>query len=223
MPDSRRHRGPHPKDSRLFAAAHVPALRQAVEELSWLLTRGYASEAAMKLVGDRYQLHKRQRAAVWRASCTDPSLERRVATRGAGPEIVVDGFNVLVTVEAALSGAVLLRGRDGLIRDLASVHGTWRRVAETERALDLLVAALGDAAARWVIDRPVSNSGRLAGMLRERGQAAEVVDAADPVLAASGLSVATADGPLLDRSVGGVDLVGPIVDQLDDAWLIDLG
>jgi Protein of unknown function (DUF434) len=55
MPDTRTHRGPHPEDSRLFAPEAWPVLRQATEDLCWLLSRGYAASSALKLVGDRYQ------------------------------------------------------------------------------------------------------------------------------------------------------------------------
>ena len=52
--DSRRHRGPHPEDEHLFSREAVPRLKQAVDDLSWLRTRGYAESSATKLVGDRY-------------------------------------------------------------------------------------------------------------------------------------------------------------------------
>jgi hypothetical protein len=56
MPDRRTHRGPHPEDERLFAADGLPILRQAVADLCWLLSRGYAPESSLKLVGDCYDL-----------------------------------------------------------------------------------------------------------------------------------------------------------------------
>ena len=69
MPDSRQHRGPHPRDAELFAEAALPRLREAVAHYSWLLGRGYAEVAALALVGDHFQLTVRQRQAVQRASC----------------------------------------------------------------------------------------------------------------------------------------------------------
>src|SRR5438105_3109058 len=71
VPDTRRHRGAHPDDARLFAEAAWPALRAAVADLSWLLGKAYAQPSALKLVGDRYRLDVRQRAAVARAACAD--------------------------------------------------------------------------------------------------------------------------------------------------------
>ncbi len=221
MPDKRRHRGPDPRDARLFAEAVVPTLRAAGADYGWLLGRGYSPVAALKLVGDRFQLAARQRDAIRRGVCApDRAAQRAARRRPLAGQVAIDGFNVLVTLESLLSGAPVFRGVDGALRDLAGVHGTWRRVEETRPALDAITEVLGDAEALWVLDRPVSNSGRLAAMLRERGWQAEVVDAADPVLAATGLPVATSDGPLIDRCAEVVDLVSPRV--TDTHWVVDL-
>ena len=50
----------------------------------------------------------------------------------------LDGYNVLTTVEAALGGGVILIARDGAYRDMASMHGSYRKVAETLPALKIL-------------------------------------------------------------------------------------
>ncbi|RME22647.1 MAG: DUF434 domain-containing protein, partial [Deltaproteobacteria bacterium] len=180
-------------------------LRRAVEELSWLLGRGYALQAATTLVGDHHQLHRRQQRAIQRCACAPQAAAARRRARVApdGQRLAIDGFNLVITVEAALSGGILLRGRDDRVRDLASVHGNYRRVAETQRAIDLLLEASATAAeALWVLDRPVSNSGRLAAMLRDRGAAVELSSTADGrlvELCTEGAALASSDGPLMDR------------------------
>ncbi|RMH38744.1 MAG: DUF434 domain-containing protein [Deltaproteobacteria bacterium] len=216
MPDRRRHRGPHPADPALFAASALPVLRQATDDLSWLLGRGYAVAAATALVGDRFQLRTRQRLAVRRAACAEARRRARRARRVgaaalANRALAIDGFNCVVTVEAALAGAVVVAGRDGALRDLSAVHGSYRIVTETAAAIAALVAAA--AGAQRVIcwlDRPVSNSGRLAARLRAAapGWQVEVVDAPDRALAAAAADavVATSDGAVLDRCGAWIDL-----------------
>src|SRR5436189_6324703 len=115
-PDLRKHRGAHPEDRNLFAAEHLPALRTATRELSWLLTREYSMKGALKLVGDRYTLTDRQRLAVSRAACSDQSKEQRArklisSDIVAGKDLIVDGFNLLITIEAALSRGLLMNFR----------------------------------------------------------------------------------------------------------------
>lgn len=238
MPDSRSHRGAHPEDARDFAASETPTLRAAAEVLSYLLGRDYAQDAALKLVGDHHQLRARQRMAVLRASCAEASAIRRAARRVdavalAGETLAIDGFNCLISLEAMLSGAPLLRGRDGVLRDLASVHGTYRSVAETERAAQLLLAALarhGVARAELLLDRPVGNSGRTRALLdrcaAEHGFALEVTlsERVDATLAASPHIVASSDSWILDRAARSVDLPALVAhDEKLALWLVDFG
>ncbi len=173
MPDTREHRGPHPADAELFAPAALPRLREAVADFSLLLTKGYAEKSALKLVGDRFSLTQRQRLAVMRSSCSDQQrqsrLDRRVPVEAlAGQPIAIDGYNLLITIEAALSGGLIFRGRDGCFRDLASIHGTYRKVEETVPAVRLIGEFLTEirvASALWLLDSPVSNSGRLKSLI----------------------------------------------------------
>lgn len=160
-------------DARLFAATAVPVLRLACTELSWLLQRGYADNASRALVGDRHRLQKRQRTAISRSACSEDHRGARLAraqplSKLRGASLAIDGFNCLISVEAALGGGVLLRGRDTALRDLASVHGSYRRVDATYEALRRLIAQIvlhEPAEVVWWLDRPVSNSGRLKAMI----------------------------------------------------------
>jgi hypothetical protein len=202
-------RGPDPEDARAFEASALPALRAATDDLGWLLERGYAEAAALKLVGDHRQLTRRQRDAVARCACPPSVATAREARRVPAAEldgpVAVDGFNVLITLERALGGGPVLVGRDGAWRDLAGVHGTWRSVDTTTAALDAVGAVLGGVETTWVLDRPVSNAGRLATTLRLRAAAAgwpwtvRVEARADAVLAGFPGVLCTSDGALLDR------------------------
>lgn len=213
MPDQRQHRGRHPEDERLFATDQWPPLRSAVADLSWLLSRGYASVSSVKIVGDRYELAQRQRIAAARCACSDQARAARAGRRVepaqlCGQSLAIDGFNVLTTIEAALGGGVLLLARDGCLRDMASVHGTYRQVAETLPAVELVAQSLAQwqpAACTWYLDAPVSNSGRLKTILRQAGERAglpwqvELVSSPDRVLSRTEAIVATADSVVLDR------------------------
>ena len=56
----------------------------------------------------------------------------------------------------------------GRYRDIAGVHGTYRKVAETMPAVELIGARLQQlrvSQARWLFDRPVSNSGRIQALI----------------------------------------------------------
>ncbi len=226
MPDSRGHRGADPRDAEAFGVASRPALRAAVSDLSWLLGHGYAPTSSLKLVGDRWNLTERQRMAVRRSACSDEDRTRREAARlsaseVAGMELWIDGFNVLTTIESHLGGGIVIHCRDGTFRDLAGVHGTYRRVVETTPALGLLashIERLRVRPVRWLFDRPVSNSGRIRSLVleiaRERGSdwTVELVDNPDPLLKRATAAIATADSAILDAGPAWFNLARDVIE-----------
>jgi hypothetical protein len=232
-----RHRGAGPEDAQLFGAEVLPTLRLAADELSWLLDRRYALASALALVGNRHNLDSRQRMALQRSVCSPAERASRLA-RALAPEAVrgralhLDGFNLVVTLEVALGGGVVLRGAEGCLRDLAGLRGSYHLVDETPLALDALGAelqALAPARCRFLFDAPVSNSGRLRALLLERAQAwpfpveAELVPDPDPVLAALS-EVASSDALILDRCGSWANLTGwTVAHRVPGAWVIDLG
>ena len=172
-----RNRGPQPADRKLFAPRHLPALREATDDLCYLLGRGYSVDSALVLVGNRYRLTARQRAAVGRSAAAPASVAARrnrevSLTDIAGRHVAIDGFNLLILLESAYGGAVVLECRDGTYRDLGSVHGTYKHVQHTLPAIRRVGEALRAAASvTWYLDQPVSNSGRLKTLLRETAEA----------------------------------------------------
>lgn len=240
MSSEDRHRGAHPADQELFGAKAFPALRQATADLSWLLSRGYARASALKLVGDRHALRERQRLAVGRAACGDEARAGRQrsqlnADQLSGRSMKVDGFNLLVSLEAALSGGVLLHCRDGCIRDMSSVHGSYRAVVETDAAITTAgtrLTALGITSVHWLLDSPVSNSGRLAHRIREVAEehawpwTVEAVFNPDTALiAARDTVVVSSDAMVIDGTACWFNLAADLI--LDGhagqtPWLVDL-
>ncbi|MGD2095481.1 MAG: DUF434 domain-containing protein [Phycisphaerales bacterium] len=237
MPDKRTHRGPHPDDEKLFAPGVVPKLRSALSDFSLLLTMGYADKGALKLVGDKFLLTQRQRLAVMRSACSDQQLESRkkrcVSLDNLKDQsIAIDGYNVLITVEAAMSGGIIFRGRDGCFRDLASIHGTYRKVDETIPAIQLIgkfIQDTGIARALWLLDRPVSNSGRLKKLIGELAKEndwnweIELVLNPDAELKKTDAFVASSDSVVLDECRKWVNLAAEIIgEKLPSSRVIDL-
>ena len=236
MPDTRSRRGPHPKDQDLFSARWVPVLRAAVDDLSWLLSRGYSDKASLKLVGDRYCLRDRQRKALQRCVASEGAcIERRqkelpVAALN-GETLVIDGYNVLLTIEAALCGGLLLLARDGVMRDLAAMSAHYRRVDSTRVAIELLadfVTQAGCLQVVWYLDRPVSNSGRLKRLIlatvenRIPPWRVDLTDRTDRLLIHSPHVVASADSAVLDGCRRWFNLARAVVESATpSAWILD--
>ena len=237
MPDKRIHRGPHPADNKLFAESKIADLRSALADFSLLLTKGYAEKSALKLVCDKRNLTERQRLAVMRSACSDQHLfsrkqhEVKISDLTNQP-IVLDGYNVLITIEAAMSGGVIFKGRDGCYRDLASIHGTYRKVTETIPAVQLigeLLKEISVSKALWLLDSPVSNSGRLKTLIGELAAKnnwpweVELLLSPDYELMKTEEIIASSDSVVLDGCRKWVNLAAEIIKQkLPSANVIDL-
>ena len=214
MTPTTRQRGKHPNDDQLFSSVWQDALRQAVDDHSYLLTRGYGANSALELVGNRYKLNKRQRQALLRISVAEQNIVTR-ATKSidkqalAGANVAIDGFNLLILLENAYSGAYVFHCRDGCYRDISSVHGSYKHIRQTAEAIQLVGQVLQEldvANVHWYLDQPVSNSGRLKSFLEECAEAkswnwqVELSYNPDQVLAESSDIVITSDGWVLDQA-----------------------
>lgn len=110
---------------------------------------------------------------------------------------------------AALAGGIILVGRDGCYRDMASMHGHYRKVEETIPAIELLgkqLSAWNVADCHWLLDQPVSNSGRLRALLlqtaADRGWkwSVDLVPNPDRVLCETAAIIASSDSQILDAA-----------------------
>jgi len=136
-------------------------------------------------------------------------------------------------VETALAGGVVIVGRDGSWRDMASMHGTWKRVEETRPAIERVGRALEGADVRdvvWFLDAPVSNMGRLRGTILEVAAECgwpwrvEIVPDPDKILrGAREEVVATADSVILDACGLWIALAREVARDVTDAWVVAMG
>jgi len=237
-PDQRKHRGAGPKDAGLFDADQIKLLSRAAYDYCWLLDKAYTPKAALKLVGDHFKLKERQRKALDRC-CQPQSLisemqQREICEPASLKDqpLIIDGFNLLIILEGALGGAPVFKGRDGLIRDISGLHGSYRKISETPEAIALVssfVKEFSTGPVLWVFDKPVSNSGRLAQLVQQIGKEnqvnwdTELCDQADSRIASSGQIVASSDSQILARCSQWFNLCGYLMEHyIKDKWFIEL-
>ena len=149
-----------------------------------------------------------------------------------GRELWIDGYNVLTLVESALGGGIVLLCRDTCCRDIAGIHRRYRKVNETMPALQLVgetVAAWKVSACRWILDKPVSNSGRLKALILDTAKTngwnmdVELAFSPDHILSRTQNVVASSDGIILDRCATWVNLVREvIIERVPAARVVDL-
>jgi len=203
-------------------------LQKASEDFRYLLNRAYPRKAALELVGNRYQLTSDQRHLLHRGVFSDgDSTSRRKKkippTQIRGYDLVIDGYNVLITIEAALSGRALVSGDDGFVRDISGLSGNFRKTGKTEKALQLILDVLKRVKPHqtlFLFDAPISKSGELAQEVRDRllrenlaGDAMAVRVPEKIMIGFPGI-IATSDTAIIDRSTKVVDLAGHIIMNL---------
>jgi len=209
-----RNRGKHPNDDRLFGTKWLPIFKEALDDLCYLLTREYGEKSATQLVGNRYRLNSRQQKALMRMSGNLSAIEKRQAKQLTVEQlenqtIAIDGFNLLILLESALSGAFIFKGKDGTYRDISSVHGSYKRVIQTEEAMLVVGETLKKFKVKhvhWYFDAPVSNSGRLKvilhGIAEKYGYSWDITldNNPDKVLAECKEVVVSSDSWILDET-----------------------
>lgn len=237
MTNRQKHRGQHPNDPKLFNDKTLPTLQHATHDLSILLEMGYPEKASLKLIGDRFRLRERQRKAILRAACPNSEYLLRKSKeipvqQLKGKTVYIDGFNAIIALESALSKGILFLGKDGCYRDQASIHGSYKKVLETESAILILGRAIEQLRikqAYWYLDKPVSNSGRLKTHLFELAlqnnwnwEVALDVNP-DKVLIECGEIVITSDSMILNEASNWTNLIRWSVDNFTpESIILDL-
>jgi hypothetical protein len=157
-------RGFNSEDLKSFSKSSIQLLNRSAIEICYLLDRGYDIKNITTFVGNHYQLTARQRTALQRSCCSTLQKDNRIKSliNDVTEKIVyIDGFNIIITLEVALSNGTLFKCRDNCIRDLAGLRGTYRLIDKTSPAIELLALTLKRLKASKVIfylDEPVSNS-----------------------------------------------------------------
>ena len=230
-------RGYVPEDEKEFSSQSLPVLKRAQEEVCWLINRGYAIKKTVEFVGNTYLLSERQRTAIKRACATDEELKIRHSKLITGDiskaTVNIDGLNLIITMEVALSNSTLLRCMDSTVRDLAGLRGTYRLIDKTDTALYYMgkwLASSKIAQAVFYIDSPVSNTGRLKQRIYEIAEEnswpfkveVNLVPNADVVLSSMD-NVISSDGIILNNCRSWINAAAKIKDTyIEDATCVDM-
>jgi hypothetical protein len=232
QPETRRNRGKDPHDETFFGPVKArEKLLLALNDMYYLLSKDYPPRATLALVGNRYRLRQRQNLALQGMSCSAKDIEIRKHTEVSadsiyGKTIYLDGFNVIILLETFLSDGFIFRGLDGCYRDISSVHGSYKRVKQTESVLISVGKALhelGPERVVWIFDAPVSNSGRIKTLCYEiaagHGFAWDIYldNAPDKFLIAQNRLIVSSDAWILNSCYAWFNLVSYIINHaLDD-------
>jgi hypothetical protein len=204
------------------------SLHLAAADFLYLLDRTYPQRASLQLVGNRYNLDGPNRHMLHRGVFgREESKKRRSRLlspeRLAGARLLVDGHNVLITVESALAGRPLIAATDGVIRDVAGISHRYHISSLTREAIDgtlLLLEVYPPQETLFLLDAPIRQSGELAVLLRAGLKNfglpgdAQTVKVPEADLLDPHAIVATSDSAILDGAEQAVDLAGTVIRSL---------
>ncbi|MCG3109522.1 hypothetical protein L3N51_01816 [Metallosphaera sp. J1] len=197
-------------------------LREAILDYRYLLDRGYGSKPSLDLITGRYGLSREERLLLFRCIHPEEEVLRIREKVGLVEPLVVDGFNVGLSLVNAWSGEQLFLCDDNFVRDL----GLGKRKGDS-RLVDALVTvgelliSLG-LEFRIVLDSQVSMSGELASKLRVMGFNVSVVSKADKEVITSRGTSLTSDFVILRKSARVFDVVSLMVDRFMVNRILDL-
>ena len=225
-------RGYVDKDEELFGGSQRAKILSAANDARWLMNRGYSAESAITFTSNHYLLTSRQRMAIFRSILNDEDKTTRLKKEilKPGTEVLIDGLNIIITLETALSHSLVLRGDDGVLRDVAGLHGTYRIIDKTAKAIEQILQTLSNLDVRnatFILDKPVSNSGSLKQLILEisRNFNLKVVvelDMNPDQIFVDKENVISSDGPVILRSSSWFNLNSMIVrDMIPDTWVFN--
>lgn len=187
----------------------------AKRDYLYLLERSFPQKGIIKLIGDRYKLSGTERTMLYRGITTKENTVHRKHKIAhvkdvKSSDLIIDGYNVMITIGNYLNGNTLFISNDGFLRDAAEMHGKVFRKVLMEKVMKLIIEDLRYLRIKnciFYFDKPVSKSGELAARMSEqlihagiKGRA-ETADSPDYLLKRTKTGyIATSDSSIIDKS-----------------------
>ena len=205
-----------------YARALRREVLKAAEDYRYLLDRGYNPSSALDLITSRYLLSKEERVLLYRCVHSSEDVTEIVSkivdsTGIEGKELVIDGYNVILTVASGVEGRTLYLCDDTFVRDLRSVKVRNFSSSSLLAAIKLLsekVEELKPSRIMLFLDRNVSWSARHAEAIKQEiHKNVDVILAskADTSVIKEGGIASSSDYLILEKSSHIYDLAGEII------------
>ena len=212
--------------------------KYARKDYLYMLEKNYPQKGIIKLIGDRYALSGTERTMLYRGittseNCLNRKKKHALVREVKGNALIVDGYNVMITIGSYLNGNTVFISNDNFLRDAAEMHGKVFRKVMMDKVLGLLLDDLDYLKISDCIiyfDKPVSKSGELAAKVNAemiktdiRGYA-QTANSPDFMLkhADEGF-IATSDSSIIDKSpVKTFDLARHVISRNFKAIFPDL-
>lgn len=189
--------------------------RNAASDYMMMLSKDYPQKAILKLIGDRYRLSGTERSMLFRGitkvlSARERQLKICKTGQLSGQSLIIDAYNVLITIGSYLNGNTVFISNDNLLRDASEIHGKVFRTEIVHRAIKLFfgfIASTQISEVNFLVDSPVSHSGKLCSdlnaLLLESGLKGSAITVQSPDFHLKGMTdgiIATSDSAVIDKT-----------------------
>ncbi|MDQ1275292.1 MAG: hypothetical protein QG610_865, partial [Euryarchaeota archaeon] len=157
---------PDPKERLLKPARDIRSI------LRW----GYPKFATILFVAEHSQLSIEERHILTRVIMPPEKIVTRIRKKVAcdgisNRDLLLDGYNVLLSVDSLLKKEPMWFCDDGYIRDTRYYFSKMSHAENIEEALDLILEFLSESnpkSVTFLLDSQISRSGELAGFIRHK-------------------------------------------------------
>ncbi len=200
-------------------------LVEAATDLRYLLNRGYNRKSAIELVGNRWNLNRKERHILYRACFSTEEIKARKWNEIEIEEvtdkiIAIDTYNILITIESMLKNLIVIKADDEYIRDISKVFNKYKQTSATERVIDLILSTLKPyhpKTIQFYLDKAISKSGELAALINSRlsfyqlNGTAETVPSSDREVIMQGEVAISNDRIVLENCIAHVNLIPVLI------------
>lgn len=151
-------------------------LLKPANDIRSILRWGYPKFATIRFVADHTQLSAEERHILTRVIMPPDRIVSRVDKKIGCNEVrnrdlLLDGYNVLLTVDSLLKEETMWFCDDGYIRDTRFYFSKSKHAEDIDEALETVLEYLsgtGPATINFLLDAQISRSGELAGFIRRK-------------------------------------------------------
>lgn len=199
-----------------------------------ILRWGYPKFSTIRFVADHFQLSLEDQHILTRVIIPPDKIVSRINKKVActgikDRNLLLDGYNVLLSVDSLLKKELMWFCDDGYIRDTRYYFSKAKQAEDIEEALETILKFLSEASPKSVVfllDAQISRSGELAGFIRHKmgeygiSGEAKTSKLADFELKAEGGNVekniilATSDGIIIDSALEVLDIPACLMEKM---------
>jgi hypothetical protein len=151
-------------------------LLKPARDIRSLLRWGYPKFASIRFVADHFQLSVEERHILTRVIMPPDRVISRIKKKVEcseikGRKLLLDGYNVLLSVDSFLKNKPMWFCDDGYIRDTSYYFSKVKQAQDIEEALDSVLEFLSEnhpESTTFLLDAQISKSGELAGFIRRK-------------------------------------------------------